>query len=216
MSSSLSQVARRVGASLAFADAIWTRDSVSALSAIREQFEFDDTALVCLGWPVRVVLEARKKDKDDGAPKKASYTFDMNKVEGDARGELLRALQEKKFEIIWELLKGQVICIPDLTEENHAALETVLKKYKLKTAPVKEAVEPLLVSLFLLEFYSFTESGQSSQVITDGGDIRTGNELAEEILLLESAASFKTWLTAMFPNCDMEYIVFLTNQAPKP
>ena len=216
MSNTLSQVARRSGVSLTFANALHTRDSKSALREAQQQLGPDDVTLVCLGWPVERVLEAKDTDKaPEKTPEKASYTFDLDKVEGDDRSKLLRALQEEKFKIIWELLKGQVICIPDLAEDDHGKLEGVLKKYKLKAAPVKEAVEPLLVALFLLEFYNVEKTGASSRVVAEDGSVTTSHALVEEILLLESTVSYKTWLTAMFPGCPMEYVEFLAAQAPK-
>ena len=207
-------VVRSFGTSLAIAEHYWREGKGSArcgLVWVKERLGLDNEQLTLSGWPVREVLEAQGEESPESVQ---AYTFDIDKVEGKDRGKLMKALKEKDFTVIWELLKGQVICIPGLAEADHDKLEDVLKKYKLKTKPVKETVEPLLVGLCLLEFYRVHELRKSSQVVNEDGSTKL-DALTEEMLLLESNASYRKWLVALFPNCDMEYVNFLAEQPPK-
>lgn len=210
----MTAVVRSFGTSLAIAERYWQEskgDVRCALGWVKELLGLDSEQLTLSGWPVREVLEAEEEEAPDAIQ---SYTFDIDKVEGDDRGKLMKALKEKDFTVIWELLKGQVICIPGLTEDDHDKLEDVLKKYKLKTKPVKETVEPLLTGLCLLEFYRVHELQKTSRVVNEDGSAKL-DTLTEEMLLLESSVSYKKWLIALFPNCDMEYVNFLAEQPPK-
>jgi hypothetical protein len=210
-------MAKKAGVSLDTAERYW-RQAKSAkkkgkgwdyvMGVVKRRLGLESTDLARLGWPIRLLVETDAQS-DKSKPEVSSGVFSIEALEPEKRHELLLELTEKGFTVVWRLLEGEVLCVPELEENQRSELEGVLKSYELQLE--EDLVDPLLIAAFLLEFYRTQELKRTSQFIQENTRIAT-KRLMEAVNLFGSQSAYRAWLEEVFPHVDPELVAFMAEQ----